>query len=380
MSRPIRLMVIAGEVSGDMHAAGLIHAMKQSHPDLECFGIGGDALRAAGMEIIHDAKDMAAIGFTEILPKLGFFIRVFNEMVALAGSRRPDAVILVDYPGFNLRFAKRAHQIGLKVIYYICPQVWAWDRGRIPEMARIIDRLMVIFPFEQKLFAGTGLKVDFVGHPLIDESANARALPIPHLPWRGQPWIAVLPGSRRQTIRRMLPAFYRAGLRVQEKYQNVSFIVPVPSGLIAETITSILRGLSADLSRWQVVIGQTRQVLRTATAAMVSSGTATLETALMGCPMIIAYKMAPLSYFFLRRAVTVEFAGMVNIVAGRSLCQEFIQGNATPRAMADAVIKLLENDADRACMTGGFREVALKLGSSGSSYRAAAAVLQELGV
>ena len=379
MSRPISLLVVAGEVSGDMHAAGLIRALKQKRPDLTCFGIGGDQLRSGGMEIVHDVRDMAGVGFTEIIPRLPFFIRTFNGMLDLARDRKPDAVILVDYPGFNLRFAERAHKMGLKVIYYICPQVWAWHQSRIPVMARIIDRLMVIFPFEPAVFARTSLKVDYVGHPLIDESRNAMKLPVPELPWRGSPRIAVLPGSRKQVIARMLPLFMGAGTEILKCHPEAGFIVPAPSDELASVARRILSELKFGRSRWEVVTGDARQILRTADAAMVSSGTATLETALMGCPMIIAYRMAPLSFLFVKRLVQIEHAGMVNIVAGRTLCPEFIQDAATPTALAAAVNRLLSSDADRSVMKAGFKEVAATLGDGGSHARAADVVLEELG-
>lgn len=378
MSRPLRLLLVAGEVSGDMHAAGLIRAIKLRQPDLECFGIGGDQLRAAGMEIVRDIRDMAGIGFAEILPRIPFFVRTFHEILDLVRERKPDAVILVDYPGFNLRLAERVHKMGIKVIYYICPQVWAWHRSRIPKMAQIIDRLLVIFPFEPDVFSGTGLKVDYVGHPLIDETRQALALTAPELPWRGRPRIAVLPGSRQQVIARMLPVFVKAAEILLERHREASFIVPAPSKEIATAVEGLLAGLSARTENWCVVTGQARQVMRTADAAMVSSGTATLETALMGCPMVIAYKMAPLSYFFVKRAVRVEHAGMVNIVAGRTLCPEFIQDAATPAAIAGAIDQLLSNATARAGMLSGFREVAAKLGDGGSQERAAKLVLEEL--
>ncbi|MEI6971940.1 MAG: lipid-A-disaccharide synthase [bacterium] len=378
MSRPLKLLVVAGEVSGDMHAAGLVRALRQREPDLTCFGIGGDQLREAGMEIVRDARDMAGVGFAEILPRLPFFVRTFNSILELARERKPDAVVLVDYPGFNLRLAARAHKMGIKVIYYICPQVWAWHRSRIPKMARIIDRLLVIFPFEKEVFSGTNLKVDYVGHPLIDETREALARPEPALPWGGQPRIAVLPGSRQQVIERMLPVFMDAAAILLNRHPKAGFMVPAPSREIATVVEGMLSRHKTGGQRWTVVTGQARQIVRTATAAMVSAGTATLETGLMGCPMVIAYKMAPLSFFFAKRLVKVDHAGMVNIVAGKTLCPEFIQDAATPDAIANAVDQLLSSGTERARMISGLKEVAAKLGDGGSHARAAEMILTEL--
>ena len=223
------VLLIAGEVSGDMHAAGLVRAIKRRNPDVEFFGIGGDELRAAGMEIVVDARDMAVMGLAEVIKRYGFFKRVFTDMIELARARNPDAVVLVDYPGFNLRFAEQARELGIKVVYYICPQVWAWHRSRIRKMARIVNRLIVIFPFEPDVFKGTGLKVDFVGHPLVEVAEKALAEPLKDLPWNGEPKIALLPGSRRQEVERILPSMVSAAALLEKMNPAAGFIIASPS-------------------------------------------------------------------------------------------------------------------------------------------------------
>ena len=378
MSRPLRLLIVAGEVSGDMHAARLVEAIQRQNPAVECFGIGGDALRATGMEILYDARDMAVMGFTEVVRRLGFFRKAFGDLLAAARKRRPDAVILVDYPGFNLRFAARAHALGLRVIYYICPQVWAWNRRRIPHMARIVDRLIAIFPFEPQVFAGTSLKVDFVGHPLVDEIAAALREPEASLPWQGTPRIALLPGSRRQEIEHILPALLDAAALIQRHQPNASFIIPAPSTEIGNTVRQMLAGLPPGPARLSVVDGLTRQVLRQATAAWVASGTATIEAALLNCPMAVVYKTSPLTYLLARLLVSVPFIGMVNVVAGRQVCPEFIQGTATPEALAGALQPLIESEPVRRQMLEGFRQVQTALGPGGAAERAAAIVLAQV--
>jgi lipid-A-disaccharide synthase len=380
MSRGIRVMIVAGEVSGDMHAAGVLRALKSRYPSVTVFGIGGDNLRSLGMEIFYDVRQMAVIGFVELLPKMGFFIRVFRRMKQLAVERKPDAVVLVDYPGFNLRFASWAHAHGLKVIYYICPQVWAWNRSRIPGMARVIDRLITIFPFEPAIFEDTDLRVDYAGHPLV-EKVQARPGDTESGVFRkGQPRIAVLPGSRRQEIVRMLPAFRAACDRILESEPGASFVVASPTPAAAEVARLCAPGLFTESSPWAIVTGQTGAVLRQARAAFVASGTATLETALAKCPMVIAYKVSPLSYHMLRRAVTVDHIGMVNIVAGRMLCPELIQHDAVPDRLAEALLPLLGETEERRVMLLGFDEVEEKLGPAGSYDRAAAMILEELDV
>ena len=374
----LRLLIVAGEASGDMHAAGLLKALRTQAGDIECYGIGGDALQAQGMTIVRHIREMAVMGLAELLPKLFFFRRVFNETIALAKERRPDAVILVDYPDFNLRLAARLHAAGIKVIYYISPQVWAWRRSRIPAMARTIDRLLVIFPFEPDTFKDTNLKVDYVGHPLLDETLLELARPVPELPWQGEPRIALLPGSRRQEVLSMLPVYLDAAEIIAKLRPGAGFIIASPSDEIADLARECLKRRRGALARCEVVGGHTRQVVRTARAAMVASGTATLETALMRCPMAIAYKVAPLTFLLLRQLVSVQHIGMVNILAGRTLCHEFIQSACRPSALADAVCRLLDDTPERTAMLDGFAEVASKLGDGGAHDRAAAKVLEEL--
>ncbi|MFH0953900.1 MAG: lipid-A-disaccharide synthase [Verrucomicrobiota bacterium] len=372
------VLLVAGEVSGDMHAAGLVRAVRQSDPTIRFFGIGGDELRAAGMEIVHDVREMAVMGLAEVLRRYGFFRRVFGEMVELARARRPDAVVLVDYPGFNLRFAEQARGLGLKVVYYVCPQVWAWHRSRIPHMARIVDRLIVIFPFERAVFAGTGLRVDFVGHPLVDEARRVLSGPQKALPWKGGTRVALLPGSREQEVARILPVMAEAAALVEDRFGDACFIMASPSEPIAAAVRGILGTLGRRPQRCEVVVGETREVLRQARAAFVASGTATIETALMNCPMVVVYKTSPLTYFLGRMMVQVPDIGMVNVVAGRRLCPEFIQGKATPRALAEAIEPLLRDTPERAAMLSGLDEVRRALGKGGAAEGAAHILLEEL--
>ncbi|MDP2991463.1 MAG: lipid-A-disaccharide synthase, partial [Kiritimatiellota bacterium] len=285
--KPPSIMIIAGEISGDMHAAALVRAIRRRRPDIECFGIGGANLRAAGMEIHYDVHDMAVLGLTEVLLRFRFFNRVFNAMLELARKRRPDAILLVDYPGFNLRFAAWAHGLGFKVLYYICPQVWAWNRGRIPRMARVVDRLLAIFPFEVDVFKDSGLRVDFVGHPLVAQAASAHAELPASLPWQGEPRIALLPGSRYHEVKRILPVMWATAARVQRQFPGAGFIIAAPSEEVADWVRAVMGSLGKGPERIAVVAGQTRQVLRQARAALVASGTATIETALMRCPMLV---------------------------------------------------------------------------------------------
>lgn len=372
------VLIVAGEISGDMRAAGLVTEIRKRRPDLTFFGIGGPAMRKAGVDTVYDVSDMAVMGFAEVVHKFRFFRRVFHELVAEMERRKPAAAILVDYPGFNLRLAERTRRMELTNIYYICPQVWAWNRGRIPKMARIVDRLIAIFPFEQEVFEGTGLDVDFVGHPLVDEARAVLASIRGDLPWSGRPRIALLPGSRVQEIDQILPRLCRAAMELLKSHADARFLVAAPSERIAAHIENRLKGGDCPLSRYAVVTGRTLQVLRDADAAMVASGTATVEAALMRCPMIVVYHTAPITYLVARCLVRVDHIGMVNIVAGKKICPEFIQGEARARPMADALRPLLSDTPARREMLKELDRVREALGKGGAASRAAEIVLQAL--
>jgi len=375
-----RVLLIAGEISGDMHAARLVRAVRARAPDTEFFGIGGDALAAAGMEIMYHVRDMAVMGLTEVLRKYLWFRQVLNDMRRAALLHRPDLAILVDYPGFNLRFARQAKAQHVKILYYVCPQVWAWHRSRIGLMARVVDRLIAIFPFEPEVFAGTGLHVDFVGHPLVGEAAATAREPAPELAWRGEPRVALLPGSRRHEVQRILPVMWAAARRIQERQPEAGFIIAAASEQIAGLLRNVLRESGPGPAHWAIETGRTRHVLRQARAALVASGTATVEAALQRCPMVIAYRMAALTYWLGRRLVKVPHIGMVNLIARRRLCPEFIQHEATPENLADAVLPLLDEGPQRTAMLAGLDEVVGALGPAGAEERAAEIVLEELGV
>ena len=378
MSRPRELLIIAGEISGDMHAAGVVRELKKLDPTIRCYGIGGSRLRAEGVETFHDVREMGVMGIVEVLKRIFFFRRVFRQMEAMARERKPDAVLLVDYPGFNLRFAASAHAMGIKVIYYICPQVWAWNRRRIPKMATVINRLMAIFPFEPKVFEGTSLKVDFVGHPLVDEIRELSHAPLTPLPWQGEPQIGLLPGSRLTEIERMLPVFCAAAKRIEQRFPAASFVIPAPTPETEAHLRNLLATLPEKPARVAIVRGEARQVFRQSRAAIVKSGTATMESALSSCPAVIAYIVAPLTCWIGVRLATVKFMGIVNIIADRAVCPEFLQKQATPEALANALIPLVEDTSARAAMLAGYDEVRALLGSGGAASRAASVVHEEL--
>lgn len=372
-----KLMIIAGELSGDMHSAKLVRAIKQRSPSATFFGTGGSAMEAEGVEILQDIKEMAVMGFSEVARRYFFFRTLFHRLLAAAADRKPDAVILVDYPGFNLRIAKKLHAMGIKTIYYICPQVWAWNKGRIPGMAATLDRLITIFPFEGKHFEGTGLKTDFVGHPLVEEADKALAAEHVQLPWQSERRIALLPGSRKHEIDRLLPVLLDTAKLIAESGDKASFIVAASSESTADYLKAKLQTLDAGVSV-SVVANHTREVLRQARAAIVASGTATVETALMGCPMVIVYKVSLATYLIGKVLIKVNNIGMVNIIAGKTICPEFIQSEAKPKNIAGALIPLVDDTSVRSNMIRELAEVKTALGTGNVEERAAVVICEEL--
>ena len=372
------VLIVAGEVSGDMHAGRLAASVRQRRPGLTFFGIGGYRMREAGVETQYDVHDMAVTGITEALRKLPFLRRVFLETVAAARERRPAAAILIDYPGFNLRLAARLHAMGIKTLYYICPQVWAWHRARISRMARNVDRLITILPFEKECFDGTGPPVDFVGHPLVDEVRQPDRADAGPLPWNAGLRIALLPGSRDHEVQALLPTMWAAAGLLQRKHPEAGFLIAAPSARVEALAKHLVSGRAGGPSRCAVVAGRTRRIMRESRAALIASGTATLEASLLLCPAVITYKVSGLTYLAGRLLVRVPYLGLVNIVAGHEVCPELLQGRATPAALAASLEPLLGDTPRRAAMLRDMREANRTLGPGGAVERAADIVAREL--
>lgn len=371
------LLVIAGEDSGDMHAADVIRALKQTRSDLSFWGIGGGKLRAEGVETLHDVHEMDVMGFVEVLGKYSFFKGVFDEVLAEVDRRKPDAALLVDYPGFNLRLAKELKKRGVKVLYYVCPQVWAWNRSRIPKMAKIIDRLMVIFPFEVEVFKDVDLQVNFVGHPMVDELRSFREEKPKPLPWNGAKKIALLPGSRKQEIQYILEPLLEAARMMEESRPDLSFIIPVPERRFA-MVEEILQKAKNAPRNVSVITGQAREVLKQADAAFVASGTATLEAALLRCPTVLVYKTSPLTYVMARMLLRIPWVGITNVIAGREIMPERLQKHLRPIELVATIDPLVNNTPARETMLENFQALEKELGAGGPATRVARIIAQEI--
>lgn len=371
------LLVIAGEDSGDMHAADVIRALKEKRSDVTVWGIGGEKLRAEGMELLHDTREMDVLGIVEVLKRYPFFKRTFNEVLAEADKREPDAALLVDYPGFNLRLARELKKRGVKVLYYVCPQVWAWNRGRIPKMAEIIDHLMVIFPFEVEVFKDVDLKVNFVGHPMVDELREFRMQEPKPLPWNGKKKIALLPGSRKQEIIYILPRLLEAAKLMEDSRPDLSFLIPVPERRLV-LVESILQKAQKAPRNLSIVTGQAREVLKQADAAFVASGTATLEAALLRCPTVLVYCGSFTNYLFVRALIRIPWLGIANIVSGKEIMPERLQQNMTPLKLVATLDPLMNDTPEHAAMLKNFQALEELLGAGRPAGRVAEIISNEL--
>ncbi|MFU8780081.1 MAG: lipid-A-disaccharide synthase [Kiritimatiellia bacterium] len=370
-----QIMIIAGEHSGDMRAAEIIAAINRNTPGLKWFGIGGPRMRQLGVETRHDIEEMAVMGIGEVLRRYPFFRRTLHEMIAWAEERKPDLALFVDYPGFNLRLAKQLHARGIKTVFYICPQVWAWHRSRIPQMAEYLDHMLAIFPFEAEHFRETKLPVTYVGHPLVDSIAESISVPEYRLPWNGKNRIALLPGSRTQEIARLLPVMLAAADLLHTRSKDCGFLIAAAGEKQARQIARILQASRSHLDESAIITDHTRDIIAQADVAMVCSGTATLETALLGCPMVVCYKAHPITYFLIRPFIHVDYIGMVNIIAGKEACPELIQGNLTATKLAAAIETLIQDAATRLAMLTDIKNVQTQMGGGGAAENAARVII-----
>ena len=373
----LRILIIAGEVSGDMHAAALMRALRVQHAGPIAFrGIGGDTMRAEGAELLFHTDQTAMVGIFEVLRNIRLITRMLRAMERELTTWQPDLVLTVDYPGFNMRFARRAHDRGFTTVHYICPKVWAWNPGRIPKMARDLDHLITIFPFETACFEGTGLRITFAGHPLVDSAQATWAAPEASLPWSAQHHIALLPGSRAGEIKLLLPDLLAGAALLERKLGNCSFLIPSPTAAMRQLAEEITAHCPEKPKHLTFLDGQAQQVLRQAHAAAVASGTATLEASLMRCPTVLVYRVpripARLLRWITRRS---RFLGLANIIAGRTIMPELLQEEITPVAIASQLELYLTDPEVRSNLLDEMNLVNAALGEGRAAERAARAVL-----
>ena len=368
------MMIVAGEASADLHGARLLRVLRRRIPDLACFGIGGPSLEEAGAEILFKAADLAVVGITEAAAKAPTLLRALSFSRRELARRRPHLLVLIDFPDFNLMLARTAKRLGIPVLYYISPQVWAWRPGRIRTIAARVDHMAVILPFEEALYRRHGVPVTFVGHPLMD------AAPHPlRGPWTGPIQVGLLPGSRDSEVQRHLPAMLAAVERLRPRYPEASWRVSVAPTVDPPLVAGILvrHGFPGG---YETIIGPTADLLATSTLVVAASGTVTLEAAIAGTPTIIVYKVSPLSYRLGRLLIRVPYIGLANLIAGAPLMPELIQDDANPDAIARSIAALLDDPTRREQMTTALAEVRRRLGPPGATERLAAIAHRMMGL
>lgn len=371
------VLLVAGEASGDMHGADLVAALRARLPDVRIRGIGGDRLRASGMETLVDAQAISTMGFVEARERLGVLWRAYRRMRRILRDEKPDLLVLIDFAEFNLALAGVAKRAGVPVLYYISPQVWAWRRGRVRKIARRVSRLAVVFPFEPSLYEGTAVRADFVGHPLLDRvraEHDRDAVMHAHGLDPAKRLVAVLPGSRSKEMQLLLPPMADAATRLAAR-GDTQCVLALADTLSATDIAVSMRGAALP---FPVVRGATYDLVHASDAVLVASGTATLETALLERPMVIVYRTAPLTYALARRLVSVPFIGMPNLIAGRAVVPELIQDDATGERMAAAVARYLDDPAYAAATSRALADVRSALRGGGAADRAAAIAAEML--
>ena len=372
-----KLLVVAGEESGDKHAAKLIAEILQRDPSCEIRAAGGERMAEAGADLRYNLVELAVLGSVEVLRNYAGLRRIFHGLLSLIEEWRPDAVVLVDYPGFNIRLAKKikARRLPPAVIYYISPQVWAWGTRRRKTIARNVDRMLVILPFEKEFYADTPLPVEFVGHPMLDDlrlEEAGRGSPPAGAPAPGPPVVALLPGSRWNEVRRHLPVMLRAAEIMKRKIPSIGFVTAPPKEAFRAFTEAVLASSPVEV---RVMPAGAYEAMRAASLILVASGTATLEAACLLKPMLIVYRVAWPTYFLGRALVKLPYIGLVNVIAGRKVMPEFIQRDASPGRIAAAALAWLGDGAAYGAAVEALREVRAAVGAAGASGRAAGAVL-----
>jgi lipid-A-disaccharide synthase len=419
----MRIMISCGEPSGDLYAGALATEIRRLDPSAIVTGFGGPSLRAAGAELVGDFEGLSVTGLLEVARLLPRTYAMYRRLVAHAAATRPDVFVAIDFPDFNFILARAMKRLGIPVVYYISPQIWAWRKGRMRTMKRIADRVLVIFPFEEAIYREAGVPVQFVGHPLLDapmaqlklrptsDAAPADAGPNvssagtsdvdaapadvgpnfssagtsdtdaapadvgPNFSSAGTRTVALLPGSRRNEVREILPDLVRAAALIRARVPNARFVL-ARAPHVAPALLAPLDELRAQGADVTVLDGQADAVLASADVALVASGTVTVQAALHECPMVVVYRLSPLTYRFGKPFVHVNTYAMVNLVAGRRVVPELIQADFTPQAVADEAVRMLTDPAHTESIRSALRDVKAKLGHPGASARAAAAVME----
>ena len=373
-----KILIVAGEASGDLHASHLVKAMLEMEPGLQFYGMGGEKLKEAGALILSDISELSVMGITEVVSHLGRIYRVFKRLEKFLKNDQPDLIILIDYPDFNLRLAKAAKRYNIPVLYYISPQIWAWRTSRIKKIGKLVNKMIVVFPFELSLYEREGIDVSFVGHPLLDivKVKKSREENIKRFGLDEQKiTIGLLPGSRLSETKKILPPMIESAQQLSRQFGNLQFILPVAPGLKKEEIVRLTKDTDLTIT---IADDSIYEVIDISYLVIVASGTATLETALLSTPMVIIYKMSPLTYLVGRKLVKVDHIGMANIIAGKKVVPELIQNEATAERITLEATRMLEDSLYHQSICEELASTNKKLGKPGASKRAAKIALKML--
>ena len=375
MAGPVTLFSMAGEASGDLHTANLVRELKKIRPDIQCVGFGGPRMRAAGVGVIFELTQLAAVGFVDVVKKYHKFHDAFHNALEHVRALQPAAVVLTDFPGFNLRFAKEVKQLGIPVIYYISPQVWAWKKDRVRSIPHYVDKMLVILPFEKEIYSDPRMQVEFVGHPLVDEvkpSKDTDALKKEFNLTAFKTVISLFPGSRKGEVTHILPIMTKTAA-------SLSAVMPGSIFLIAKTACLDQNLYDRPLHNvpfaFKIVENRPYDCLAVSDFALVKSGTSTLEATIMGVPYVLIYHVSLLTYLIGRVCVTIPFLGIANIIAGKKIIQEFIQHDAVPEKITPYVHKLLSDQARLAEVKENLAAVKAMISTPHASQKAAQAVV-----
>ncbi len=375
---PKKILMVAGEVSGDIHGAHLVEAIHRIDPKIQLLGMGGEGLERAGMKVLFHSQDLAVVGITEVFLKLRIILRAFRILKQSLDQEKPDLVILIDFPDFNLRLAKSVYRKGIPILYYISPQIWAWRPRRVHLIAQRVRKMIVFFPFEVPFYEAAGVEVEWVGHPLLDivkptlskEEAFQRFGLDPQ-----RRTIGLLPGSRIQEVERLFPSLLASAHLLYREVPDLQFIIPLAPGIPRTTLSSLLSNISIPV---KVVEGWTYDAMNLSELLIMASGTATLEAAILGKPMIIIYKVSLPSYWVGKAMVRVDHIGLANLVAGERIAPELIQKDVNPQRISEEALRILKDSGFQQKMVESMQEVRQRLGHPGAAQRAARIVVSML--
>jgi lipid-A-disaccharide synthase len=366
-----KILLVAGEVSGDLHGSYLVEAIHRIDPEIQFFGVGGEGLKRVGMRLLHHSQSLSVVGITEVFVKLRSILKALRTLKRSLEREKPDLVILIDFPDFNLRLARIAHRKGIPILYYVSPQVWAWRSGRVKLIARLVKKMVVLFPFEVPLYEAAGVDVEWVGHPLLDIVKPTLSKEMAFQQFGLDPrrrTIGLLPGSRIHEIERLLPSLLASAQLLQEEIPDLQFVIPLAPGIPQRALSSRMNPISVPV---KVVEGFTYDVMNLCELLITASGTATLEAAILGKPMIIIYKVSFSTYWIGRALVRVNHIGLPNLVAEKEIALELIQKDVNPQRIVEEAFRILRDPLLSRKMTESMGEVRHKLGEPGAAERAA---------